>query len=78
MPQTDQRFPGLDNKQEGLRQNEDGSFDVYFGPTAPEGWESNWLQTVPGKCWNTIFRLYGPLEAFYDKTWMPGDPERVE
>jgi len=78
MLQTDQRFPGLDNNREGLRQNADGSFDLYFGPSAPKGWEANWIQTVPGKGWNTILRLYGPLESFYDKSWMPGDPELVE
>jgi hypothetical protein len=78
MLQTDQRFPGLDNNQEGLKQNPDGSYDIYFGPEPPTGWENNWLQTVPGKGWNTIFRLYGPLESFYDQTWKPGDPELVE
>jgi hypothetical protein len=77
MLQTDQRLPGLDNNQEGLRQNADGSYDVYFSPEPPSGWENNWIQTVPGKSWNTIFRLYGPLEPFYDQTWKPGDPELV-
>ncbi|UCG87470.1 MAG: DUF1254 domain-containing protein, partial [Gemmatimonadota bacterium] len=78
MLQTDQRFPGIDNNQEGLKQNADGSYDIYFAPEAPEGWENNWIQTVPGKGWNTILRLYGPLQSFYDKTWRPGDPELVE
>ncbi len=36
------------------------------------------IQTVPGKGWNTILRLYGPLESFYDKSWKPGDPELPE
>jgi len=78
MLQTDQRFPGLDNNKEVLKQNEDGSFDIYFSPKPPQGWENNWIQTVPGKGWNTILRLYGPLESFYDKTWKPGDPELVK
>jgi hypothetical protein len=78
MLQTDQRFPGLDNNKHGLKQNADGSFNIYFAPRAPKGWENNWIQTVPGKGWNTIFRLYGPLEAFYDKTWKPGDPEQID
>jgi len=78
MLQTDQRFPGLDNNKEGLKSNKDGSYDIYFGPKAPKGMENNWIQTVPGKGWNTIFRLYGPLQPFYDKTWKPGDPELVE
>jgi len=73
MLQTDQRFPGLDNNQKGMKQNPDGSYDIYFSTTPPKGWENNWVQTVPGKGWNTILRLYGPLQSFYDKTWMPGD-----
>ena len=77
MLQTDQRFPGLDSNKKGLKQNKDGSYDIYFGAEPPKGMENNWIQTVPGKGWNTIFRLYGPLEPFYDKTWRPGDPELV-
>jgi hypothetical protein len=46
--------------------------------TCKLGLENNWIQTVPGKGWNTILRLYGPLESFYDKTWKPGDPELVK
>jgi len=78
MLQTDQRSPGIDNNKEGLQQNADGSFDIYFGPEPPTGRESNWLQTVPEKGWNVILRLYGPLEPWFDKTWRPGDPELVE
>jgi hypothetical protein len=78
MLQTDQRFPGLDNNKKGLKQNADGSYDIYISPRPPAGQENNWIQSVPGKGWNTILRLYGPLQAFYDKTWMPGDPELVE
>jgi hypothetical protein len=77
MLQTDQRFPGLDNNKEGLKQNPDGSYDIYFAPEPPSGWENNWIQTVPGKGWNVILRLYGPLQTFYDKSWKPGDPELV-
>jgi hypothetical protein len=36
---------------------------------APVGKESNWIQTIPGKGWFTIFRLYGPLKLWFDKTW---------
>lgn len=77
MLQTDQRFPGLDSNSEGLQANPDGSYDVYFGPAAPAGKEKNWLQTVPNKGHNVIFRLYGPLEPFYDQTWKPSDLEVV-
>ena len=79
MLQTDQRFPGLSSVDSTPpKANADGSYDVYFGPKAPAGKQSNWLQTVPGKGWNVIFRLYGPLDPFYDKTWRPGDPELVK
>ncbi|MGB5509834.1 DUF1254 domain-containing protein [Robiginitalea sp.] len=78
MLQTDQQFPGVDNNKEGLIQNEDGSWDIYIGPKAPEGFESNWIQTVPGKGWNTIFRLYGPLEPWFDGEWYPSDAVEVE
>ncbi len=78
MLQTDQRLPGIDNNKQGLQQNADGSYDIYFGPEAPAGKQGNWIQTIPGKGWNMIFRLYGPLEPWFDKTWRPGDPELVE
>ncbi len=78
MLQTDQRFPGVDINKEGLIVNDDGSVDVYFGPIAPEGQENNWIQTIPGRGWNMLLRLYGPLEPWFDKEWQPGDPELVE
>ena len=78
MLQTDQQFPGVDNNKPGMVRNADGSYDVYFGPVAPKGQENNWIQTVPGKGWNMLFRLYGPLGPWFEKTWYPGDPELVE
>ena len=78
MLQTDQQFPGIDNNKAGLKQNADGSYDIYFGPEAPAGFADNWIQTVPEKGWNTILRLYGPTEAWFDKTWRPGEIVLVE
>ena len=77
MIQTDQRFPSVSSQDKGLLVNGDGSVDVYFGPQAPAGKENNWIQTVPGTGWNTILRLYGPLEPWFDKTWRPGEIEQV-
>lgn len=77
MLQTDQRFPGIDSNTEGLVNNADGSYDVYFGPKPPEGFENNWIQTIPGKGWNTIFRLYGPLDPWFDNKWYPLDAELI-
>jgi hypothetical protein len=76
MLQTDQQFPGVGSLTKGLLTNADGSVDVYFGPKAPTGQENNWLQTVPGKGWSILLRLYGPLEPWFDKTWRPGEIER--
>ena len=76
--QTDQQFPTLGSQTEGGKKNSDGSYDIYFGPTAPEGKENNWVQTVPGKGWNTIFRLYGPLESWFDESWRLGEIERAD
>ena len=59
----------------GLLVNADGSVDVYFGPKAPAGKENNWVQTIPGKGWNTLLRLYSPLEPWFNKTWRPGEIE---
>lgn len=54
--------------------NEDGSIDIYFGPEkAPEGFEKNWVKTIPGEGWFVYIRLYGPLESFFDKSWKPDD-----
>ena len=50
----------------------------YVVAEAPKGQENNWIQTVLGKGWSAIFRLYGPLEPWYDKTWRPGEIELVE
>jgi hypothetical protein len=75
--QTSQPFPSRNNKRDKLVANADGSVDLYFGPQAPAGKESNWIATVPGKGWFTILRLYGPLEPWFDKSWKPGDIEAI-
>jgi hypothetical protein len=51
--------------------------NVHFGPQTVADTESNWIQTVSGKGWFTLFRFYGPLEPFFDQTWKPGDIERT-
>ncbi len=73
--QTDEQFPSIGSQKKGIVINPDTSVDVYFGPTAPAGHEMNWVQTVPGKGWNTLLRLYGPLQPWFDKTWKPGEIE---
>lgn len=69
MLQTDQRFPEISSADASTKKNADDSFDVYFGPTPPAGKEGNWIQTIPGKGWHMLFRLYGPEQSWFDKTW---------
>jgi len=76
--QTDQQFPSIGSQKKGVVINADTSVDVYFGPKAPKGKQNNWVQTWPGKGWNVILRLYGPLQPFFDKTWRPGEIEEVQ
>jgi hypothetical protein len=78
MIQTNQKAPSVTSQEEDLKKNADGSVDVFFGPKAPEGYENNWVQTLPGKGWFMILRLYGPLEPWFDKTWRPGEIELVK
>lgn len=75
--QTGQPFPSKNGARDHLAVKEDGSIDLYFGPEAPEGHEDNWIQTVDGKMWFGVIRLYGPLEPWFDQTWRPGDIELV-
>ena len=77
MLQTDQQFPSVSSQKKGIKINSDGSVDVYFGPKAPAGFENNWIQTIPGKGWFMILRLYGPLEPWFDKAWRPSEIELV-
>lgn len=65
-------------RSEHVQQNADGSTDIYFGPEAPEGKKANWIQTVPGRRWVSVFRVYSPLEPWFDKSWRPGEIELVE
>ncbi|WP_419662272.1 conserved uncharacterized protein, DUF1214 and DUF1254 [Desulfosarcina variabilis str. Montpellier] len=78
MLQTDQQYPSLNSQRGSIRENTDGSVDVYFGPQAPAGNENNWIQTASGKAFWLILRLYGPLEPWFDKTWRPGKIEMVK
>lgn len=78
MLETDQRAAGIDSNNPDVVANADGSYTIWFGPQAPKGHESNWIQTIPGKGWNSLLRLYGPLDPWFDKTWRPGDFELVK
>jgi hypothetical protein len=77
MLQTDQQFPSVNSTDKGVVTNPDGSVDVWFGPTLPNGVnKANWAQTVPGKGWNVLLRLYVPLEPWFNKTASAGKRAR--
>jgi hypothetical protein len=71
-----QPFPSKGSRDKPT-QEADGSTIMYLDPTRPAGKESNWLATVPGKGYFVILRLYGPTAAAIDKSWKPGDIEKV-
>jgi hypothetical protein len=73
--QTDNPYPSVMSLGDAIAANEDGTYTIRFGPNAPDGAESNWIQTVPGKSWFPMLRLYGPLQPWFDKTWQPGEIE---
>ncbi|MGY5615285.1 DUF1254 domain-containing protein [Vibrio brasiliensis] len=78
MLETDQKLAGLDSLNPSVKPNDDGSYTMWFGPSAPKGKDGNWIQTMPGKSYHVLIRLYGPLQPFFDKTWKPSDFELVE
>jgi hypothetical protein len=72
-PETPQMLPSINGYNNTVK-NEDGSIDLFFGPTLPEGApDSNWIQTVEGRNFLTAIRLYGTEIEFYDQTWKPDD-----
>jgi len=60
-----------------LKKNADGSIDIYFGPTAPAGKDSNWIPTDPARKFELMFRAYAPTKALFEKTWVLPDVEKV-
>jgi len=61
-----------------VQKNADGSVDIYIGPTAPAGNESNWVPTKVSGQFEVLFRLYGPQKPLFDKTWKLPDIEEVK
>lgn len=77
MLETDQKSAGIDSNSPDIKPNKDGSYTIWFGPESPAGREANWVQTLPGKGFFVLLRLYGPLQSWFDKTWVPGDFELI-
>ena len=81
MLDTPQRYPRAGSQSypsPAAEADADGSTTVYFSPEQPEGVKrGNWIQTMPGKGWFVILRLYSPLEPFFTKEWRPSEVELV-
>lgn len=60
-----------------IKINEDKTVDIYFGPKAPRGKESNWVPTKAGEKFEVLFRFYGAEKAIFDKTWILPDVEKI-
>lgn len=70
-----------DSRDKRLKYNDDGSVDLYFGPNdskVPEDRRGQWMKTVPDEGWFPYFRLYAPKKAFFDKSWVLPDIERLK
>lgn len=75
---TEIRSLSFDSGDTQLQHNDDGSIDLYVGPTPPVGSESNWMKTLDQDGWFVYFRLYAPMEPFFNKTWTLPDFEAIE
>jgi hypothetical protein len=73
-----QKWSSRSSNTPQLQKNADGSVDIYFGPMAPEGKESNWVPTSANGHFEVLFRFYGPEKALFDKTWKLPDLEEVK
>lgn len=67
------------SSRDAIVKKADGSVDLYFGPEAPAGRPAaNWIKTIPGKGWFAYFRLYGPTETYFDRSWVLEDFEQID
>ena len=68
----------LASNDTAVQKNADGSVDVYFGPKALAGKESNWVPTDATRRFELLFRLYGPKKELFEKTWKLPNVESVK
>ena len=71
--QTDNPYPSINDRFGDLHTEANGDVVIRFGPEPPTETNANRLATIPGKSWFPILRLDGPPEAWFDKTWQPGE-----
>jgi hypothetical protein len=60
-----------------LQTRDDGSVDLYFGPSPPEQGPSNWVPTGAERQFEILFRFYGPERSLFDRTWQLPDVVRL-
>ena len=66
------------SSRDAIVTNADGTVDITFGPAPPAGLpESNWIKTPPGKGWFSYFRLSGPTQASFDRSWVLADIQLI-
>ena len=59
--------------------NADGSVDIFFSAEMPKNInKENWIKTDPKKGFFVVFRFYGPLEEYIEKSWVMNDFELIE
>jgi len=66
---TNQQKAEIGSAHETTQVNEDGTTYIFVGPKSPKGWESNWINSVPGRGWFPYLRLYFPIDAYFDQSW---------
>ncbi|MGI9354446.1 MAG: DUF1254 domain-containing protein [Rhizobiaceae bacterium] len=75
--QNSQAKSDISSAQDGIRAEPDGSTKLYVGGKAPTGYENNWIESNPDKGFFVYFRLYGPLEPYFDKSWKMPNVKKV-
>ncbi|BEQ15781.1 DUF1254 domain-containing protein [Desulfoferula mesophila] len=82
MLDTPQRYPRAGSQTyptPAAEAGADGSTTIYISPQQPQGVaRGNWVQSMPGKGWFIVLRLYGPEETFFTKGWRAGEIELVK
>ena len=76
--QNEQGKSDISSVMKDLKVEADGSTKIYIGEKAPKGYENNWIQSNPKKGFFAYLRLYGPLESFYDKSWVMPNVKKIK
>ena len=76
---TGEDCSGDDECTTGNCGNDDKCAAANNDPAPPAGKpEKNWIKTLPNKGWFTYFRLYGPTQPYFDKSWVLPDIEAMK